>query len=297
VKRDEVIRALEEMADLDGDQKHKLAQIVINHPDHFKSTYSWIKVVRAFASDSFDIASPPDKSEIIRILSAPIREKNRAHVLWKLLAVFMGKEGMVTDAGVFIPSRFVELVLRRSRSEDNWGRKQLLVEILLHCSPSPPGGCTPEDYLPGFHCRDELSRCKTLHFLYKHYHEAALLLVIHEIPGMKPAPSPLFYGTLTYYLRLHPEINWVEKIEAVIHSNSNPLATCNEKGGLMLLFQEMKMSAARHQILSLDTEINRTSQGHANEQKDAIHESDPTRESTGIRLARFKKIGSRLIWR
>ncbi len=160
---------------------------------------------------------PPKDPGYLRVLLPSIREKNRAHVFWKLLEVYFGKEGVVIPAGVLVPSRFVQSVLKRFRAEDDCRRKRVLFEMLLLCNPSLAEGLTPEDCLIGLHHTDELFRCKVLHFLYGHCREGSLSLILREIPLMKPDPSPMFYGTLIYFLRLHPEINWVEEIEPMIH--------------------------------------------------------------------------------
>ena len=82
-----------------------------------KTLFYWIKVVDTFASDAFDQNSPSEGSRIIRVSLPSIREKNRAHVFWKLLEVYFGKEGVVIPAGVLVPSRFVQSVLKRFRAE------------------------------------------------------------------------------------------------------------------------------------------------------------------------------------
>ena len=114
--------------------------------------------------------------------------------------------------------------------------------MLLLCNPSLAEGLTTEDCLIGLHHTDELFRCKVLHFLYGHCRERSLSLILREIPLMKPHPSPMFYGTLIYFLRLHPEINWVEEIEPMIHPETSD-------SGLRLLHQAMKETVARHQAL------------------------------------------------
>ena len=293
MKRTEANLFIQEMNGPGQDQKKRLLQILKTHPGHIKITFYWINIVNRFASDTLDQAPPSERSGILRALLPPIREKNRGHVLWELLEIYFGKEGEIIPAGVFIPSGFMHSVLKRFKTEDDCRRKRLLLEMLLLCSRSVTEGLTPEDCLIGLHHMDELFRCKILHFLYNHYREVPLSLILREVPLMKPPPSMLFYGTLTYFLRLHPEINWVEKIEAVIHSNSNPLANGSEKEGLKMLYEEMKMSAFRHQALSLDTGVNRTGQGRLKEREDAVHGMDLTRELTGIRLERFEKIGSK----
>ena len=100
MKRTEMNRLIQEMTGPDQDQKKRLVQILKTHPGHLKTLFYWIKVVDTFASDTFDQNSPSERSGILRVLLPSIREKNRAHVFWKLLEVYFGKEGVVIPAGV-----------------------------------------------------------------------------------------------------------------------------------------------------------------------------------------------------
>jgi hypothetical protein len=105
---------------------------------------------------------------------------------------------------------------------------------------------------------------------------------------MKPDPSPMFYGTLIYFLRLHPEINWVEEIEPMIHPETSDK-------GLRLLHQAMKETVARHQALK--GLILPSGQSGDRKQGEALKDEVPRSGLTGIRLERFEKIDSKIDWR
>jgi hypothetical protein len=98
----------------------------------------------------------------------------------------------------------------------------------------------------------------------------------------------MFYGTLIYFLRLHPEINWVEEIEPMIHPETSD-------NGLRLLHQAMKETVARHQALK--GMIQPLGESGDRIQGEALKNEVPRCELTGIRLERFEKIDSKINWR
>jgi hypothetical protein len=181
--------------------------------------------------------------------------------------------------------------------ETSYKIKALLIELLLGFYKDLLTGSSIEDYLPGLHHHEELIRLKVLHFLFRNYRSKDLLLILREIPKIKPPLSPLFHRTLNHFLYLHPELDWTEPLKKMVESLKTK--TQNEPENLWFLYKGAINSIERHQILSigLAKEKPYVVTGQVAKEIKAEEPLEEQKESTGFRLERFGKIGSTHEWR
>ena len=225
-----------------------------------------------FASEAYQDLLSFKRVEVVNTLIRGVEERISNDTFGKLVEIFFGKA-----------SYFLKVVLSELQKETECQVRALMTQLIFHFNNYPIEGSMLEDYLSGLHHQDELFRCKTLHFLYKHYGGEALPLILQEAIKIISPPSLFFYMTLNHYLRLHPEIKWDEDIQKTIWSRINVSRNQNEKDRILVLFQQMQHSILRHEFLSLI---------HTCEQPklQISHESD--RDQTSLRLERLKKIVS-----
>jgi len=272
MNRREIIRYIREETVISEEQKISLIQILYKHSNNFDSLCSWIKSLNMFISETYQELPSFERAEVVKTLIRGVEEKISNDTFGKIMEIFFGKT-----------PHFSEVVLIKLQKERECQVKALMTQFLIHFSNYPIEGSSLEDYLSGLHHRDELFRCKILHFLYKHYGGEALPLILQEAIKIISPPSLFFYMTLNHYLRLHPEIKWDEDIQKTIWSRINFSRNQIEKDGIEVLFQQMQHSILRHEFLSLI---------HICEQPKLQISNESDREPAGGGLERFKKINS-----
>ncbi len=272
MNRREIIRYIREETVISEEQKISLIHMLYKHSNNFDSLCSWIKSLNMFISETYQELLSFERVEVVKALIRGVEEKISNDTFGNLVEIFFGKA-----------SCFPKVVLSKLQKEKECQVKALLTQLLIHFSNYPIEGSSLEDYLLGLHHRDELFRCKILHFLYKHYGGEALPLILQETIKIIPPPSLFFYMTLNHYLRLHPEMKWDEDIQKTIWSKINASRNQIAKDGIEVLFEQMQHSILRHEFLSLI---------HTCEQPrlQISHESD--RDQTSLRLERLEKIDS-----
>ena len=303
--RSEAIRCIRENKVLSDHQKEGLIYLLNTHPSTYPAVYRWIRILNRFVPDSFDESLLSERSELLHALLRVLRERRPDHVLWNLLEIFYGKEGTLLDFGRIIPHFFVRQVLERLRKESAPSLRELWVELLVCCCSEPPSDSTVEDFLSGLHHRDELFRCKILRFLYKHFEEKSLSRILSEVQNIKPPPTPLFYGTLCHFLRLHPRVDWTKDLEKLVRLRGEDTSEHHERDGLWILLQEMRDLLTRNQVLAMnpvplspflkeegwiDGKGSGPEQRREQSVRDDKREFKPCNKMTGIRLERFEKI-------
>jgi hypothetical protein len=230
-----------------------------------------------FISETYPELLSFERVEVVKALIRGVEEKISNDTFGKLVEIFFGKA-----------SYFLTVVLSELQKEKEHQVKALMTQLLIHFSDYPIEGSRLEDYLSGLHHRDDLLRCKILHFLYKNYGGEALPLILQEAIKIISPPSLFFYMTLNHYLRLHPEIKWDEDIQKTIWSKITFSRNQIEKDRVLVLFQQMQHLIIRHEFLSLI---------HTCEQPklQISHESKGNLSNT--LLERFEKIDSYPKWR
>ena len=270
MNRREIIQYIRQKTVISEEQKISLMNMLYKHSNNFDSLCSWIKSLNVFASETYQELLSFERMEVVRTLIRGVEEKIPNDTFGKLVEIFFVKI-----------SHFSEVVLIRLQKETEYQVRALMTQLLFHISNCPIEGSRLEDYLAGLHHRDELFRCKTLLFLYKHYGGKALPLILQEVIKIIPSPSLSFYMTLNHYLRLHPETKWEEDIKKKIWSKTNASRNQIAKDGIEVLFGRMQHSIPRHEFLSLI---------HACEQpKLKISRKSDEEPSTGS-IERFNKI-------
>lgn len=272
MNRREAIRYIHEETVISPEQRISLTQMLFKHLNNFDSLCSWIKCLTAFASEAYHGLRSFERMEVVRTLIRGVEEKISNETFGKLVEIFFGQA-----------SYFLKAVLIRLQKEEECQVRALMAQLLLHFSNYPIEGSSLEDYLPGIHHRDELFRCKILHFLYKHYGGEALSAILQEVIKIVPPPSLFFSMTLNHYLRLHPEMKWEEEIQRTIWSRNNFFGNQNEKDRILVLVQQMQHSILRHDFLSLI---------HTCEQPELQISHESEGNLTSRRLERFEKIDS-----
>ena len=239
----------------------------------------WICTLNLFKREDFVERSLFEKGETIRTIIRSSNNPKSKRIFSELTEILFGD----------FPS-FLQLILDRCRRDRNRKAKALLVELLVRFTEDPVTGTTPDDYLPGLHHKDELVRCKTLHFLYNHYGTRALLPMVSEVFKVEHPLSALFCRTLCHFVQLHPQISWVEEVEKIKGSDGMMAESTYGRDPRWILFQEMQGSLNRHQFLILNR-VDEGAQGHFVQdfqKPPAIVVSQ--NDSIGIRLERFEKI-------
>ena len=272
MNRREIIRYIREETVISEEQKISLIQILYKHSNNFDSLCSWIKSLNMFISETYQELLSFERVEVVKALIRGVEEKISNDTFGNLVEIFFGKT-----------PHFSEVVLSKLQKEKEFRVKALMTQLLIHFSNYSIEGSSLEDYLSGLHHRDELFRCKILHFLYKHYGGETLPLILQEAIKIISPPSLFFYMTLNHYLRLHPEIKWDEDIQKTIWSRINFSRNQIEKDGIEVLFQQMQHSILRYEYLSLI---------HTCEQPKLQISHESEREAPSGGLERFEKINS-----
>ena len=270
MNRREIIRYIREETVISEEQKISLIHMLYKHSNNFHSLCSWIKSLNMFISETYQELLSFERMEVVRTLIRGVEEIISNDTFGKLVEIFFGKA-----------SYFPKVVLSKLQKEKECQVKAPMTQLLIHFYKYPIEGSSLEDYLSGLHHRDELFRCKILHFLYKHYGGEALPLILQEAINIIPPPSLFFYMTLNHYLRLHPEIKWEEEIQRTIWSRINFSRNQIEKDRILVLFQQMQYAILRHEFLSLI---------HACEQPKLKISHESKGDPSSVWFERFKKI-------
>ena len=272
MNRREIILYIRQKTVISEEQKVSLIQILYKHSNNFDSLCRWIKSLNAFASETYQELLSFERMEVVRTLIRGSEEKISNETFGKLVEIFFGKA-----------SHFPKAVLSKLQKEKECQVKALMTQLLIHFYNHPMEGSNLGDYLSGLHHRDELFRCKILHFLHKHYGGEALSAILQEVIKIVPPPSLFLSMTLNHYLRLHPEIKWNEEIRRTILSKNHLPGNQVEKDRMLVLFQQVQYPILRHEFLSLIHICNKP-------ESQVSHESE--RDMTRGRLERFEKIVS-----
>ena len=272
MNRREMIRYVREETVISEQQKLFLIQMLYKHSNNFDSLCSWIKSLNVLASETYQELLNFERIEVVRTLIRGAEARTSNDTLARLVDIFFGEA-----------QNFPEVVLIRLQKEKECQVRALMSQLLLHFYNYPIEGSSLEDYLPGLHHTNELFRCKTLLFLYKHYGGEALPLILQEAIKIIPPPSLIFYMTLNHFLRLHPEMKWDEEIKKEIWSKINVSRDQIAKDRIEVLFGQMQDSIPRHEFLSLL---------HSCKQPGLQISRGSIREPENGSLERFKKINS-----
>lgn len=245
-----------------------MINLLYKHSNNFGSLCGWVKSLNIFASGAVQELLVFEREEAVKILVRFIEEKRSSETFGKLVEIFFGNS-----------LRFSEAILSHLQKEKECRIKALLIQLLLHFDKHPMEGSSLEDYIPGLHHRDEVFRCKVLHFLYKHYGEEALSPILQEVVKIDPPPSLFFSMTVNHYLRSHPEITRDEEIRSAILPGIDFSGNQMEKDRMLVLFQQMQFPILRHDFLTLVH--TREEPGH-----------NPDGDRMRLMLARFEKVDS-----
>ncbi len=270
-----------EEQELNPEQKKSLILFTHKNLNRYSSILEWIRALNSFRMESFVEHPSAERGEIIRTFVTSVSDPRSNRLFSGLLEILFGS--------FFL---FLGLVLERSRKESSRKAKALMVELLVRSCEKPVEGSLMEDYLPGLHHTDELIRCRTSHFLYNHYEERALTPMISEVFKSECPVSLLLCKTISHFVQLHPEINWVEEVKKIKGAEGIMAQDAVGNDLRELLLQEIQSSLSRPQLLVLDkvgesrqrklTQTSQRSSGGAASQKGSI----------GLRLERFEKITS-----
>jgi len=272
MNRREIIQYIRQKSVVSEEQKISLINMLYNHSNNFGSLCGWIKSLNVLASKTFRELLSFERIEVVKMLIQGAEESISKDTFGRLVEIFFGRESILSGA-----------ILNQLQKEKEYRVKALLVQLLFHFCNRPIEGSSVGDYLAGLHNRDEIFRCKILHFLYAYYGGEALPLILKEATNIIPPPSLFFCMTLNHYLRLHPEIKWDEDIQKTIWSKMNSSRNEITKNGIDALFGQMQNSICRHEFLSLF---------HVCEQPKLQISNGSSRDIASEQFERFKKINS-----
>jgi hypothetical protein len=276
-----ITKYINEEPELNEEQKQSLILLACKHSNRQSSIMGWISALNFFKRDDFVDRSLFEKGETVRTLIRSLNNSTLNRIFSDLTEILFGD----------FPS-FLQLILDRCRRDSNRKAKALMVELFLRFSEDPVTGATPDDYLAGFHHKDELVRCKTLHFLYSHYGERVLLPMVSEVFKVDRPLSILFCRTLCHFVQLHPQIRWVEEVEKIEGADGMMEKGTNGRDPRWIIFQEMQGSLNRHHFLILNGTEESPQQDCIRDKQGTSANPAPKKDSTGIRLERFAKINS-----
>jgi len=268
MNRREMIQHIRQETALSEEKKSILIRMVYNHSNNFSSLCRWIKNLDVIASGSFLGFFSFARMEVVKTLIKGTEDRVRKETFDKLVEIFFETSW-----------RFSQVVLSLIRNEKERQIKAHLVQLLLHLSHDPAEGSTWWDYVPGIHHKDEVIRCKVLHFLYKHFGAKALPAILQEVIRVVPPPSLFFLMALNHYLRLHPEVMEDETIRGAILPRPHLSKGQTERSRILALFQQMRYPIQRHDFLLL-----------IRTQEELDISSIPHENPTRLRLERFDKI-------
>ncbi len=240
MNRRAILQSIREERAISEEQKISLTRLLDKRSNHFDSLCRQIKSLTLFASGTYHELLGFERMECVKTLIRGIEAKISNDTFVKLMEILFGKV-----------SNFSRAILIGLKKENEKDIKALMVQLLLHFHNSPVEGSSLSDYLSGLHHRDELFRCKILHFLHKHYGGEALSAILQEAIKIIPPPSLFFSMTLNHYLRLHPEIMWDEEIRRTALSRNHFSGNQMEKDRILIFFQQVRYPILRHEFLSL----------------------------------------------
>ena len=255
---------------LGEEKKKQLNRILMKYSHNLLSLFQFIKDLDAFIQDSFENLSSTGKFEIVFNFLEARQMKKYNPAIGEIIDVFFGS----------FPS-FLNLILQKSRKEENVAIRIYLIEFMLDCSKVPIKDSTFFDYLPGLHHKEDLNRCQTLNFLYHNFGEKVLPDILREVFKMNPPPSVLFSGTLGHFFCRHPHIPWADGLK----KEDFNLDKWDRKDGRWLFLEEMKNSINRIQFLSLIL-----GEDHREGERRKLAEFKPRKQAVGFRFDRFKAI-------
>lgn len=270
MNRREIIQYIRHEITLSGEQKASLIRLLYSHFNNFGSLCGWIKSLNIIALGTFQELFSFARMEVVKTLIKGTEDRIWRGTFEKLMEIFFETS-----------QRFSQVVLSLIRNEKERQVKAHLVQLLLHLQLHPAEGSTGWDYVPGIHHRDEVFRCKVLHFLYEHFGAKALPAILQEAIRIVPPPSLFFSMALNHYLRLNPEVMEDETIRRAILPSPHSFRGQAEKDRTLNLFQQMRYPIQRHDFLLLI---------HTQEEPEVS--SIPHENLTRLRLERFDKIDS-----
>jgi len=279
-----MMKYIKEELQLSQEQKQSLIQLAAKNSDKYSSLMSWMWALTSFKREDFVERSLFEKKEFVRTLMNSLNNPRSYNIFVELSEILLGSF-----------AAFLELILSRSRKENHQQAKALMVELLLRLCEAPLAGSLPEDYLPGLHHEDELIRCKTALFLYKHYGRTALPLMVSEVFRINHPLSLLFCKTICHFVQLHPEISWAEDLVKLKVSDGAATQTWHATDARQVLLKEMEASLSRDRFLMLhpptEESQDQVSPGVPKPAALVISKKDPI----GVRLERFEKITSSMM--
>ncbi len=271
---------INEEPELTPKQKKSLILFTHKNLNRYSSILEWVRGLNWFRMESFVQRPSAERGEIIRTFVTSMGDPTSSRLFSCLPEILFGSFYL-----------FLGLVLERSRKERCRQAKALMVELLVRSCEGPVEGSLMEDYIPGLHHTDELIRCRTCHFLYKHYGERALVPMISEIFKIECPVSLLLCKTISHFLQLHPEMSWMEQVKKIKGAEGIMAQNRDGNDSRELLLQEMQHSLSRHQFLVLD----KVGDNRQRERIQLHQESSGNaaqKSSIGLRLERFEKITS-----
>ncbi len=232
---------------LTDEKKLILNRLLAKNPNNPLSLFEWLKSLNLFISDSFGDLAVYQKAGIIQNLIRAAEKRRTNQGIVGLIGILFGETNELLLASKNLPIPFLDTILKRSRQEVHVETNALLIELLLICCDRPIDGSCLEDYLPGLQHKDDLVRCKVLNFLYQFFKEKALGKILGEVLRAHLSPSILFCGTLSSFLRLHPDNPWAE----FLTTGDLDFQNWDKKDARWLFFHDFIGSMNRHQFLSL----------------------------------------------
>ena len=279
-----MMKYIKEELQLSQEQKQSLIQLAAKNSDKYSSLMSWMWALTSFKREDFVERSLFEKKEFVQTLIKSLNNPRSYNIFVELSEILLGSF-----------AAFLELILSRSRKENHQQAKALMVELLLRLCEAPLAGSLPEDYLPGLHHEDELIRCKTALFLYRHFGRAALPPMVSEVFKINCPLSLLFCKTICHFVQLHPEISWAEDLEKLKRSDGAATQTWAITDARQVLIKEMEGSLSRDQFLMLNPPAEESQDQVFPESLAPSVTLTSKKDSIGVRLERFEKITSSMM--
>ena len=279
-----MMKYIKEELQLRQEQKQSLILLAGKNSDKYSSLMNWMWALNSFKREGFSDRSLFEKRESVRTLMNSLNNPRSCRIFFELSEILFGSFSI-----------FLELILSRARKENHSQTRALMVELLFRFRESPLAGSLPEDYLPGLHHEDELIRCKTALFLYKHYGRTALPLMVSEVFRINHPLSLLFCKTICHFVQLHPEISWAEDLEKLKRSDGAATQTWAITDARQVLLKEMEGSLSRDQFLMLNPPAEESQDQVFPESLAPSVTLTSKKDSIGVRLERFEKITSSMM--
>jgi hypothetical protein len=279
-----IMKYIKEELRLSQEQKQSLVLLAGKNSDKYSSLMNWIWALNSFKTEGFVERCLFEKRDFVQTLTESRNNPRSYNILLEVSEILFGSF-----------AAFLELVLARSRKESHPQARAFMVEFLLRLCEAPLVGSLPEDYIPGLHHKDELIRCKTALFLYKHYGRTALRPMISEVFKINYPLSLLFCKTICHFVQLHPEISWAEEVEKLKGSDGATAQTWSTSDARNLLFREMQGSLSRDRFLILNPPSEESHRQAPSEFPKLSTIAASKKDSIGVRLERFEKITSSMM--